>query len=422
MKARRFPIAALCMMVLSTTMIVGCKYDVAEPLWDKPVVPGSETPTITSIVPADSATAGVNTIMIYGTNFTNAIDTSTIHGASFDTTLVYNGIYFSSASTTVSPEIMEFSATSIKVRRPNLAADSCTVKIVPTNSLLTAKFGPYKIAQVSEKYGSFLDNVPLSVVTVDKSENVYVVYTNTFVVYQVTPGGVKTKLGSAARVPTDARVGPDGNVYLPGNNRSIEMVDVQNQTVKQWIQLPQGRIVKYGDFDANGYFYTAGTRSQLVIIAPNLSVIQTGLHGTDDIQGVRVYGGYVYLLVKAPTGTTPSLAIWRHSIDSVAISGRLGAAQLVLNLDGTLAASRTIKVFALSASGALYLGTDATDPLLVFDLNTSQMDYLYKGIVPPYCKYFCWGKGNYLYLISGNATPAQEWTVYRVNVGTAGAL
>jgi hypothetical protein len=358
---------------------------------------------------------------IYGTNFNGTIDTSAIHGPNADTTIAYNGIYFSNSSTTVSADVIELTATSIKIRRPNLAGDSCTVKVAPSNALVSAKFGPYKIAQVAEKYGSFLDNVSLSVVAVDNSENVYVVYTSSFVVYQVTPGGVKSALGSVARVPTDARIGPDGNLYLPGNNRSIDVVNVQAKTVSTWIQLPQGRIVKFGDFDANGYFYTAGTRSQLVIIAPNLAVTQTGLHATDDIQGVRVYNGYVYLLVKAPTGTTPSLAIWRHSLDSVAINGHLGAAQMVYNLDGMLAASSTIKAFTFSADGTLYLGTDAPNPLLFLDPATSQLDYLYKGIVPPYCKHFYWGTGNYLYMISGNASPSQEWTVYRVNVGTTGA-
>ena len=421
MKAQCFLVTVLFLVVSSATSIVGCKYDVAEPLWDKPFSVSTASPTITAIAPADSATPGINTITIYGTNFAGAIDTSVIHGVNIDTAIAYNGVSFTGPTTTVSADVIEITSTSIKIRRPNLVGDSCTVKVAPSNALLSARFGPYKIAQVTEKYGSFLDNVPLSVVAVDNSENLYVVYTSSFVVYKVTPDGAKSAVGTVARVPTDARIGPDGNLYLPGNNRSIDKVDVQAKTVSTWIQLPQGRIVKFGDFDANGYFYTAGTRSQLVIITPNLTVTQTGLHATDDIQGVRIYNGYVYLLVKAPTGTTPSLAIWRHSIDSVAINGHVGAAQLMYNLDGTPAASSTIKAFSFSADGTLYLGIDAPNPLLFLDPTTSQLDYLYKGIVPPYCKNFYWGTGNFLYMISGNASPAQEWTVYRVNIGTTGA-
>jgi hypothetical protein len=401
--------------------ITGCKYDVAEPLYDTPVAQGTESPTITRIDPADSARPGVNTITIYGTNFSGAIDTTTVHGANVDTTILYSGIYFSGPSTTALAEVMELSSTSIKVRRPNLATDSCTVKVVPSKALVAAKFGPYKIAEVIRKYGSFLDNVGLSVVAVDNSENLYVVYTDSRNIYKVTPDGVKMTLGVATRAPTDARIGPGGNLYLTGNNRAIDVVDVQAGTVTRWLQLPSGRVVKFGDFDAQGYFYTAGTRSQLVIVAPNLSVIQTGLYAADDVLGIRVYDGYVYLAVQAASGTTPSLAIWKHSLDSVAINGHLGPAQLVLNLDGTQFASRTIKAFAVSASGTIYIGTDSPDPLLIADPATSQMDYFYKGIVPAYCKHLCWGKGNYLYIISGNTSPAQEWTVYRINMGATGA-
>ena len=423
-KMKTFPFLTIGLFLCAALVVggmAGCKYDVAEPLYDTPVVPGTAPPTITGIVPAGSAGPGVNTITINGTNFSGAIDTSAIHSANVDTTIVYSGVYFSSPSTTAPAEVIELSTTSIKVRRPNLAADSCTVKVVPSKALVAAKFGPYKIAQVIQKNGSFLDNVDLSVVAVDNSENLYVVYTGTRTIYKVTPTGVKTTVGVATRAPTDARIGPGGKLYLTGNNRSIEVVDLQADTVGRWLQLPAGRVVKFGDFDANGYFYTAGTRSQLVIVTPSLSVIQTGLYAADDVLGIRVYNGYVYLAVQAPAGTSPSLAIWKHSLDSVAINGHLGGKQLVLNLDATQFASRTIKAFTFSANGTIYIGTDSPDPLLILDPTTSQLDYFYKGIAPSYCKHFYWGKGNYLYFISGNTSPAQEWTVYRVDMGTTGA-
>jgi hypothetical protein len=416
MKSLRFIIVGPLIISLAAS-IIGCKYDVANPLWEGPPV-STTVATIIAISPAE-ASAGVNYITITGTNFGGVIDTTLIHSVltGEDTTIIYNGVYFNN----VPAEILTASSTSVKVRRPNLVSDSCTVKVVPSKALVAAKLGPYKIAQVIQTYGSFLDNVDLSVVAVDNSENLYVVYTGSRTIYKVTPDGVKTIVGVATRPPTDARIGPGGKLYLTGNNRSIDVVDVQAGTVDRWIQLPAGRVVKFGDFDANGYFYTAGTRSQLVIVTPDLSVIQTGLYATDDVQSVRVYNGDVYLAVKAAAGVTPSLAIWKHSLDSVAINGHLGSPQLVLNLDETQFASRTIKAFTFSSSGVMYIATDSPDPILFVDPTTSQLDYFYKGIVPAYCKHFYWGKGNYLYLISGNTSPEQEWNVYRLDLGTTGA-
>jgi hypothetical protein len=408
----------VCPLIISSaTTIMGCKYDVANPLWEEP--PASTTvATITAISPTE-ASAGVNYITITGTNFGGVVDTTLIHSVltGEDTTIVYNGVYFND----VSVEILDASPTSVKVRRPNLVSDSCTVKVVPGRALVAARTGPYKIAQVIQTYGSFLENAELSVVAVDNSENLYAVYASSRTIYKVTPTGVKTIVGAASRVPTDARIGPGGKLYLTENNRAIDVVDVDAGTVERWIQLPSGRVVKFGDFDANGYFYTAGTRSQLAVVTPDLSVIQTGLYATDDVQSVRVYNGDVYLAVKAAAGVTPSLAVWKHSLDSVAINGHLGSAQLVLNLDETPFTSRTIKAFTFSSNGVMYIATDSPDPILVFDPTSSQVDYFYKGIVPPYCKHFYWGKGNYLYLISGNASPEQEWNVYRLDLGTTGA-
>ena len=409
MKAQRFFIIALLMIVSLAALILGCKYDVAEPQWDKPN--GTTTAaTISSVEPAQAA-PGVNTITIRGTNFTGAIDTSVVHNEYVDTTYTYNGVYFDN----LQAEVIEYSSTSIKVRRPNLVSDFCTVKVVPSRASVVARFGPYKISSVVERYGSFLDNVALSVVAVDNTENLYVVITGSRSIYKVTPAGQKTLLGGVAtRAPTDARVGPDGRLYMTGNNRSIDVVDPSTGQVKTWTQLPSGRVVKFGDFDATGYFYTGGTRSQLVVVAPNLTATSTGLYAADDILGVRVYNGYLYLAVKAAAGQTPSLAIWRHSIGA---NGTLGAKQLVLNLDATEFASRAIRAFSFSTSGILYIGTDSPNPILIVDPTTLNMDILYKGILAPYCKQFCWGKANYLYMISGNTSPAQEWIVYRVDMG-----
>ncbi|MGD0339547.1 MAG: hypothetical protein ABSB78_12260, partial [Bacteroidota bacterium] len=84
---------------------------------------------------------------------------------------------------------------------------------------------------------------------------------------------------------------------------------------------------------------------------------------------------------------------------------------------------RSIRGIAFSSNGNMFIGTDASaDPLLILDLNTKIVDYFYKGILPSYCRHLNWGSGNYLYMVRGNTSTAQKWTVYRVNMGaTVGA-
>jgi hypothetical protein len=396
------------LLTLATIMMSGCKYDVAEPLWDTTGfdLPGNN-PVIDSIDPPEGV-PGVNAISIIGKNFHLVPDSNIL----LDIPKVQ----------VISPEILEKTSTSITIRRPSLVTDSLFVKVWGDSGLVV-KFGPYKIDPVLERNGALRDNIVLTALAVDNADNLYVVYgdSSTPRVFRVTSTNDKILVARASRLPTDARFGPDGRLYLMGNNRAIDVVDVEAQTTTQWIRLPSGRVVKCGDFGPNGYFYTGGTRSDLVLVAPDLTVGQAGYYASDEILAVRVYSGYVFVASRVPTsgGQPPTPAsIWKHQIDG---SGNVGPKELVLDMSGTAFASRTITAITFDVNGTMYVGTDSPDPILIANPMTGTVDYFYKSILPPYCKNFSWGRGTYLYMLSGNASPAQEWTVYRVDFGTAGA-
>jgi hypothetical protein len=405
MKAYSFLVVMALLLAASMLVMTGCKYDVAEPQWYQPFSEPA-TPKITGIEPAAEARPGVNTITIRGENFAGVPDT--------------NAVYFDN----LIAEVVTTSATSVTVRRPNLVSDSCTVKVVSNKALVVAKYGPYMIDAVFERWGALRDNIALGALAVDNAENLYVVYgdSTTPRILKVTSDGQNIGVvARASRIPTGGRFGPDGRLYLLGNNRSIDVVDVQAGTTAQWIRLPGGKVVKVGDFDANGYFYAGGSKSDLVVIAPDLSVKYAGYYASDEILAVRVYNQDVYVVSRAPSsgGQPPGPAsIWKHQI----IAGdSVGPKELVLDMSGTAFTSRTITAITFDANGTMYIGTDSSDPILFVNPITGSVDYFYKNILPPYCKNFYWGWGTYLYMISGNANPAQEWTVYRVDFGTAGA-
>jgi hypothetical protein len=422
MKVYSFLIITTFLLAVSLVVLIGCKYDVAEPMWDKSAATSTAV-TITSIEPTQEALPGVNTITIHGSGFTGAIDTSVIHNVATgkDTSIAYNGVRFNN----VNAEVIEFSSTSIKVRRPNLSGDSITVNVAATQALLEVKSGLYKIDPVKTQYGSFVANVPLSTVTVDNAGNLYVVETTTRYLWKIASDGQKTQVGGATfaltRVPSDVKMGPDNKLYYLNNGfpntKEIRMVDLNLPTGVDslWCTLNPVKNVICGDFDANGYFYTGGRRSGIVVIRPDRSQRADGYYATDTISNVRVFNGYVYIADRT--------AIWRHSISD---TSKVGAPEQVLDLTQGIFASRLVKTFSFSADGSkMYIGTDSPDPILIatdamnIPITPDRVDILYKGILPSYCKQFCFG--NMLYMISGNVSPAVAWTVYQVDVGTTGA-
>jgi hypothetical protein len=267
-----------------------------------------------------------------------------------------------------------------------------------------------------ERYGDFTENIPLSAVVTDNQDNLYVIEARN--VHKVTPNGEKTLFGPANRNTLDAKIGPDGNLYLLGNNRAVDKVDVTSGEISRWIQMPSGKNVRYGDFDDFGNFYAGGNKTDLLVVESNLNIkTAAGFYNASDILAVRVFNNYVYVAANRSDYEDTS-KIYRHQIDA---GGNLGAQELVLDLRNSADfSSRVIKGLTFSSSGMMFLATDAVNPIIIFDPAGGGIDYFYKEILRPYCKSFAWGSGNFIYMINGDAATGEEWTIYKVNVGFPG--
>jgi hypothetical protein len=392
-------------------VLVGCEYDVADPMWNRSYTAPS-SPVITLIEPS-AAPAGVNTILITG-NHVNGVPNT-------------NGVYFD-----VTPaEIVWKTDTTISVRRPALVADSCTVKVISDSALVVATHAFGKIDLVMERFGDFRDNIALGAAVVDSAENLYVVPgISSTAIWKVDSNGIKTAItisGASLRPPLDAKIG-DNVIYLLSNNREIQQLNLTTGVISRWTQMPSGKPVTVGDFDTNGYFYTGGTAGTGVwIVPPNppstltrALISLTGSDSVSQILAVRVYNGYVYAASRL--GALVPIKVWKYPIIS---GGQTGAGELVLDLGAYSGlSSRLVKSMTFSADGVMYLITDATDPLLVFNTADDNLDYFYKNIIPSIGKNCFWGNGNYLYMISGDVTNADvslRWNVARINMGAPGA-
>jgi hypothetical protein len=424
MKVYSFLIITAFLLTISSVVIVGCKYDVAEPQWYKPA-PLTAGVTITSVNPALEAVPGVNTITIQGSGFDGAVYPMVVHNASTnkDTTIVYNGVYFGK----LPADIVTISSTSITMRRPNLATDSCTIKVIPFTTLVGAKIGPYKIDPILSKSSNFLDNFAISAITIDNLGNLYVFkgVSAPYNIFKVTPAGDKALFDTCIYGPSDAKIGPDGNLYILNSssfskriNMKVNLNGPAPHVIKDSLWFICSKGVSYGDFGPNGYLYAGGTKG-IVVIRPNRTQREESYYTADAILGMRVFNNYLYVAIKT--------AIYRHSISD---TSKIGAQELVLDLTQGIFASRSMKTlaFSFSADGSkMYIGTYSIDPILIvtdpqnLPITPDRVDILYKNILPSYCQQFC--LANMLYMIVGNpaAVPPVNWELYQVDVGTPGA-
>jgi hypothetical protein len=128
------------------------------------------------------------------------------------------------------------------------------------------RFGKLKVDPVYWEYGDFLDNLELSTLTVDANENLYAIEAASFKIYKISEGN-KILVDTAKQKPTESRFGPDGNLYMLTNSRKIDKYDLTAGTVTEWTQLPQGRLVKFGDFDEVNLYAGRIANGLLIILS-----------------------------------------------------------------------------------------------------------------------------------------------------------
>ena len=389
----KYQVVGLILIIPLLLLIIGCEYEVAKPRWYDDYTRPPE-PVISGIEPADSATAGINLIKIHGSNFaTPPID---------------NKVYFNN----ISSEVVDGSNDYLVVRRPNLASDSIVVKVASDSADVVVSYDQlYKVSGVWQKYGGFVENVELGALTVDANGNLFVVQKSPATVFKVDSVGARTGLGNATRTSaTDVRVSPDGNLVIIKNFRRIFRYYVATQAEVEWLDTKKtSKAAKSGDYDRFGNFYYGGVETDLKVVAAieDSTGDESGFYLNDEIQCVRVFNDYLYLMIgNPPTG------IYRHSVSS---DGTLGAQELVLDWADVGEYSAAIaRTFTMSSTGDLYIGLEYGQSIMVWNSADNSVDLLYKNIVPSYAVHLEWGPDRYLYMLIGG----DEWTVIQIDMGS----
>jgi len=389
----KYQVAGLILIIPLFILIIGCEYDVSEPGWYDDYTRPPE-PVISGIEPADSATAGINLIKIYGSNFA--------------TPPIANKVYFNN----VGSEVVDGSNDYLLVRRPNLASDSVVVKVASDSADVVVSYDQlYKVSRVWQNYGGFVENVELAALTVDANGNLYVVQRSPATVYKVDSTGSRANLGDATRVVTsDVRIAPDGNLVIVKEYRRTYRYYIATQEEVEWLDSGSSKKTpKSGDFDRFGNFYFGGVGTDLRAVADitDSTGVTSGLYPDDEIQYIRVFNDYLYIMIGSPPA-----GIWRHSVSS---DGTLGAKEPVLDLTNLGAYTAAIpRTFTMSSTGDLYIGLEYEQSIMIWNSADNSVDLLYKNIIPSYAVHLEWGPDRYLYMLIGG----EEWTVIQIDMGS----
>jgi hypothetical protein len=407
MKANTLAVMVVCIVGVILA-ITGCEYDGPTAMYNQKQ-PQTVKPVISGIDPDQHAAAGVNYITILGENFSSVLENNRVY---------INGI---------PAEIVDFSPDSIRIYRPDVAADSATIKVVNYESLEYAAYTPYRIDTVMVRYGNFVDNIVANALVVDSEENLYVIQSNN-IVSKVTPDGVKQTLpDTALNVVTQAVIHPDGGrMIMMSNDSLITQMVLAGGPATEWASIwiledskRKKLSIKVGDFDDAGNLYAAGSKTGIYVVKEGEEGgTALGIYEEDNILFICEHQGYLYLLVNLSGSTSPhDLAIWKHPISS----GSLGEADLVFDLAEAQGgfADATINTFEIIQNGKIFIGSNNAAPILIYDPEDNSQEILYKNIIPTQCARLVTGNTNYLYMV---LNAASEKNVIRLDIGNLGSL
>lgn len=391
-------------LTMAIGFVSGCKVDPPASLYD-PNYADRPAPAITTIDPPAVALAAVTTITITGSNF------------SPDKTL--NQVYFDDTPGTV----MSASATQLTVISPILIKDSVAIRVSVMGATLFSNIMYYKLAAAVAQFGvdPQVNENPYGI-DCDTSGALYASLLKTsdgsrIGIIKFTPAGARS---SSPYSPPPAapvlkwsaiKMGPGGVLYAAWGVAALYRIPAGGGAYAFWPVSPSGVLgsVNDIDFDASGNLWAAGNGTKICRVTPAGTV--KAFPFTANIRAVRVFNGALY--IGGLQGTTE--AVWRSTIVS---SDSITPPALYYDNSAHYAPQNPqVTAITFAIDGDMYVGTDATDGILVVK-PTGAASALYPGLLGPTPLAFAWGAGTELYASRGGGTLNR---ILRINTLKQGA-
>lgn len=322
--------------------IEGCKPQETPSLYD-PNWKSLPQPIVDSLSPGGGAINGLDTIKIYGQNFSSKIQENVVFLNSAIATVLY-----------ASPNRLDITAPSA------VSGDSVQVRV----SVIGAeKFSPvkyYRIRPGISAFGNLLANEAAYSVTVDGSGNLYTSLAASGVsegIVKFTPDGLRQNYitdTKAAVYWNSVKIGPGGYTYAVKGLGAIYRYGpgATGSQATLWVAVTRTGTLVDIDFDSNKNLWAGGNNPSIYMISQNKLIKSFPFNA--NVKGLRVYNGYLYLAAIVQGNSQ----IYRAQI----VGDSIVTPQLYFNMSGVNANATSI---TFSNSGNMYVGLDGGAGLIV---------------------------------------------------------
>ena len=386
--------------VMLVLLFGSCRKDESS-LFD-PADAGLDAPVISSIIPANLAFAGVDTVTLNGTNFpTRAEDVI---------------VYFDATAASI---LYSVSSTQIKVKAPNLVKDSVKIRVAKAGAQKLSNTYYFKLDAAFIEFPKVVGEQPWAATT-DAAGNLYVQIqgSDSNVTRKYTPEGIASNYTSKVNAPSrvgDFKIGPHDSLYgtRPGAP-GIYVVSSPGQQFPsaRWVTISGSRINVF-DFDVNLNIWAGGPSNNFVHCIRRDRVVKS-FPLAASIRSVRVFSGYAYFAGKLTSDGSEQ--VFRFQIIN---PDSLGPVETYFNYSTSsyYASGRQIFAITFSSDGYMYLATDGPDPILLVAPDRSATP-MFTGLMTPTYHSLAWGQGSYLYAVQGTASGGSinsSAKIFRIN-------
>lgn len=385
-----YPAVVTLLLILA----VGCDTTPGPTLYDEDR-PFREDPVIAGIEPENAALAGIGTVTINGENFSEEP--------------AENLVYFDDERV----EVISASPTQLVVASPNLPGSGLSVRMSVVGSENFSNTVPYTLEPAVREVGDIADFEESFAITLDDEFNLYAsIYANnaSLGILRILPDGTREVFSSAA-VRWDAiEFGPDGQMYGVRNAGAIYRFPQEGGEPQTWANTGN-RAVRFTalTIDENGIIWVGGRGGSIYSADAAGTLTAFPFEGT--VRSLVEFDGDLYAL---------ALVEGEYTVTRLAINnGTLGEAEPYFNLTEAMGSSVIGLSLAATEDGALIVGTNADDPLVLVEPDGTHETF-YPGLIDPPAISLAWGEGTTLYL-SRTDEPDNPSRILSINTQREGA-
>ncbi len=385
-------LTAILLSVAVTLNFDGCTKVDSPSLYNQNLGNGPQ-PVVDSLTPTGSALAGIDTIVIYGKNFSAGLDSNQISFMNYSTkALAYYAHGFL--------PIISASPTRLAMIAPAISGDTIQVRVSTLYSEYSSSTYNYRLVSAISPFSHLAAGESMYGLAVGPDDSLYASISNINLsgtkdegIFQLGPvTGIRAAtpyaLPTAGNVSwADIRFGSGGDIYAAKGVRAVYKLS-QGKSGTPWA-VATGASFSCLDFDPNGNLWVGGNNKDIYMISPSASV--KSFPFTGNVRAIRYFNGDLYF--AANVGSAAG-----QVFQAPVIGDSIGTPQMYFDLATDPTGGNNIYAITFSADGDMYAGTDSSDYLIVVHpggvVEKRFALYTTSKVLNSPCKAFAWIGSN----------------------------